>query len=245
MSKQLSTLSPQTLAALDDRGLGRQLLDQYHRATAGMVEYIAFGALALHIKGRVDSARGANSPQRGPTTKDTGLKAWLKEHAPDISEATAYRYIELAEGVKAEFKLGPKTDLYLALKASTPSPAEEKLRAKIAAFVDGKSQRQLLIGFGKFDARQGGARTPAGKKLSPEEQLAAYVSLAQQESVSAFSGFHASTKAEKWKFCSDAELQVAIADAEKFAKQARKWLETPKAERAVPDAAKLFAEEQP
>ncbi|MBI3885899.1 MAG: hypothetical protein HY302_09260 [Opitutae bacterium] len=235
---QLALKPNATAVKVDDRKLGKQLTDQYHRATDGMVEYLAFGALAMNVQELVDSARGANSPQRGPETKGTGLKGWLKTYAPEITEPTAYRYIEMADGVKAEFKLGPRSDLYAILKGDKPEPKQLVLRDKISGFVDGKSQRQLLVSFGKYDAKTGGKRDAKTKPPTEAERRAAWLEDARQRSIATFSGLH--DLEQRWKILDDAQLAVAVSDAEAFLKDAKAWLKTPPPARAALDVEKLL-----
>lgn len=150
----------------EDAIMGRQLTMQWERAIGGTKEQVVFGAMMLQLRARVDSARGANSATRGPTTKGTGLKAWLKEHAPKVSEGTAYRLMEIAEGIREEMKLGKAFNL-AGLLADAVEDLPEKMakkRAAIVELIEGRSQRQLLLEFGgKEHARRGGKRE-AGEK---------------------------------------------------------------------------------
>lgn len=145
-----------------DAEMGAQLTAQYQRAIGGIREVLIFGAMMLQVRG-VMSTCGHHST-RGPQTKGDGLKAWLEEHAPSVNRATAYRFMDLAEGLRTEFSLAAKTDLAHLLTAPVADlpPADQKRREKIDAFVEGKSQRQLMFEFG-FDTKAG---KPKGGDLS-------------------------------------------------------------------------------
>lgn len=239
---KLVTVSSSPLAQLDDRTLGRQLTDQYRKATAGMMEYLAFGALAMHARDRAEKQRAEGEiPSGGKAAAGTGLKAWLEEFAPEVARATADRLIDMAEGVRAEFKIGAKTDLYSVLKATKPSTAEKKLRLKISAFVEGKSQRQLLIGFGKFQAKQGGARTTT-KKVSEEQRREAWLTLAKQSAKSTVSELH--ELGDRWQLLDDKDLRLAATEAAAFAARAEKWLKTPVGQRAAFDLDQYIKSEE-
>jgi hypothetical protein len=209
----------------DHRKLGEQLTHQYRAAVSGMYEYVAFGALVLNIQEAVATARGGNST-RGPGSKNTGLRAWLKEYAPEVSEQTAHRCRDLAEGVKAEFKLGVRSDLHDILKGQNPDEKTLARREKIQSFLQGKSQRQLLLYIGKPGATDGGARVTSDN-LTPAEREKKLIEGLRKQASFAFSAFHSVKEKEEWKLLNDDQLHVAVEDAKKFLKQAEKWLETP------------------
>jgi hypothetical protein len=79
---------------------------------------------------------------------------WLSKNCPDISRPTAYRWINLAEGICDALQIshGEKFDDILLHEALTlPEkklpPAAKSLRERITALVEGKSQKQLLTNF--------------------------------------------------------------------------------------------------
>lgn len=232
---------PKSIANLTDQQLGRQLVDQYKRACDGMVEYVAFGALAENAKVRIDSARGVDSPKDGRGAKGTGFKAWLNEYTGgQISEPTAYRYMELSDIVRAEVGAGQKVDLYHVLRGEKLDTKEAKLREKVSAFVAGKTQRQLLLAAGKWES---GRRAPAVTKESEEERHARLVEAAKATAVAAFSAFH--EVGDRWMLVTKEQLELAIEDAKKFTKRAEKWLETPAADRVQFKIESLLGEEAP
>lgn len=153
--------------ALDDAELGRQLTAQYHRATGAMVEILAFGAMLGKVRDHLELVRvRTNSGNKGPIRGgESSLAAWLKQHAPEISKPTAYRFLTLAEGVRRECQLGVKVDLVELLTTdptALPKPLQAK-RKKVMALVDGKSQRQLLFDFGVAEPKRGTNNPEGGR----------------------------------------------------------------------------------
>jgi hypothetical protein len=141
--------------ATADAQMGAQLTAQYALAVGGIRHVLIFGAMMLQVRDGLISARG-NKPLARGVNSDGGLSSWLTEHAPKVNLSTAYRFMDLAEGLRNEFRLAAKTDLVHLLQApveTLPAP-RQKEREKIDAFVEGKSQRQLLFDFG-FDTRAG------------------------------------------------------------------------------------------
>lgn len=128
------------------------LTKQYHRATGGMIEVLKFGAMMMALEVAVDSARGVNSATRGPGTKGTGAKAWLRTYAPEVKEGTAYRLKAVAESVEREYAqiVGVKVAKEFTLAALVITPAEELPAAAQAKqldlfnYVAGTSQRSWL-----------------------------------------------------------------------------------------------------
>lgn len=156
----------------DDATLGVQLTEQYEKATGGMKAIFVFGAMMLQIR-EVVSTCGNNS-SRGPQTKGDGLKGWLTEFAPTVHLSTAYRFMTLAEGLREEFRLGSKCDMVRLLTAPADDlkKGEATTRKKIEAFVEGKSQRQLMFEFGYAEAKEKGGKKNknSDKPLTPEEE---------------------------------------------------------------------------
>ncbi len=139
----------------EDELLGLQLSMQWEKAVGGQRDQILFGAMMMKLKARL-SARG--QPKKGghDLKKGEGLQGWLEDHAPKVSRGTAYRLMEIAEGVQAICKLGKKIDLEELLACSGEDVPEQlqKKRAEIEKLIAGKSQRQLLLEFGgKEDGR--------------------------------------------------------------------------------------------
>lgn len=98
----------------------------------------------------------------------TGLKAWLAEHCPEINYKTALRFLAVAEKTNAALAeseavpASPRAGVTPAAGegAHSPFPSETPFlltfpEETIRAFLEGKSQRQLL--------GRGGAREEAGR----------------------------------------------------------------------------------
>lgn len=244
MSKKI--LIPKSVANLTDDELGRQLVDQYGRACAGMVEYIAFGALAENAKIKQEAAiltprAESKSDGSGRYRSGTGFKAWLSEFTGgSITEPTAYRYMELADIVRSEVGAGATVDLYHVLRGEQLEAKEAKLRDKVVNFVSGKTQRQLLLGAGKWEEDR---RAPAVTKESEQSRHARLADAARRHAIEAFSALH--SVGDRWQLLKDEEVELAIEDARKFAKRAEAWLKTPHEERARVRIEELLGWEAP
>lgn len=221
---------PTLVHASPDTGeLARQIKDQFDKAVGGMVDFIALGALGLRLREAIVSTRGQVATG-GKDAKGTGIKGWLESNHLDYTRQTLYRAMEAAENIAAEFKLGPKADLYDILKGKKPEPKQLALREKINAFVAGKSKRQLLISVGTPDATIGGKRPKKDAPPTEQERREAWLSDAVQRADSTFAGLH--DLGERWKTLDDAKLKVAIEDAKTFAREAEAYLKTPAPNRA-------------
>lgn len=156
MSKTLSTASPDALK-------GRQLTEQYHRATGGMREVLIFGAMMLQLRAehpemtqrggdrRSKPALGQCSDEEAPLT----LSKWLETFAPEVKRQTAQRFLAVTESVASEYMtiVGPKVAKTIDLPTLITTPAkklDEKLAAKqleLFEWVNGTSQRSWLDRF--------------------------------------------------------------------------------------------------
>lgn len=238
MSSKPTLITPDS----DQKKIGRQIEDLYRKSTLGLLDCIALGDLVAQVRGVVSTVETtSHKASRGPQTKGDGIKGWLSEFAPNVPLSTAYRYEELAENVREELKIGVKTPLAQIITGELKDPKSLKLLEKVSDFVAGKSQRQLLIGIGKPDAEVGGKRTRE-KKLTPEEEQAAWIEAATQTAKSTVSAL--TTLEERWKLLDDVELKLAVESAEAFVEEAKKWLKTPQPSRAALDAAKYLAAEE-
>lgn len=192
-SKALTTTKPGTLtpAATEDALMGEQLTTQYRRAVGGMQEVVIFGAMMIKLrekfpettkKGgdrRSNSTRGVSSEQPAPIT----LKKWLSTYAPEVKEASAYRFLHVTESVAESYKeiVGAKTaklislpDLVTTPKEELPQGCEAKQMA-LFEFVSGTSQRSWLDMFSPESPQKRGSKTreagpPKPKTASELEQ---------------------------------------------------------------------------
>jgi len=209
----------------DQRKIGSQMRELDRAGSLGMMNWIALGDLVTQVREGIGSARGTVATG-GVVAKGTGIKGWLETYTEgEVSESKAYRYEQLAEGIRAELKIGKRINLAQVITGASKEPAAKALLDKVANFVAGKSQRTLLIGIGKPDAQRGGARK-SGKEPTPEEQREAWLVDARNRAVTVFSGMD--ELKDRWQVLSDDELRLAVDNAQAFAKKAAKWLATPK-----------------
>ncbi len=151
------------------------LTTQYRKAVNGLYEAYLFGQMLAQVKARLeqfsgDATRGTarettvgnngNALAAPGWNAGTGLKAWLAQHCPEINYSTARRFLAVAE----------KTNAALAESEAVPASPRPALSAgeglgrgapetfpeeTIRAYLEGKSQRQLL---GRGGAREGAGR---------------------------------------------------------------------------------------
>ena len=223
----------------DQRKLGAQIEELYVATTAGMLDCVALGDLVAQAR-KIVSTCGHDRLRGGGRDKSgDGLKAWLGEFAPNVPRTTAYRFEDLANIVRDELKVGTKVNLHHVLKGEDVGPKEQKIREKVTGFIAGKSQRQILLSIGKYQAQIGGARTSTKKLTAAETQHEWFVA-AQKRALTACNELH--TLEERWKTLNDAVVEKAAKDAERMAKQMREWLNTPVGNRTPLNIAKYLGE---
>lgn len=233
MNKNLPASLP---TEAEQRKLGQQMKDLQRSSTEGMMHCIALGDLVSEVR-KVVSTCGNNSTH-GPQTKGDGIKGWLEKYTDgEVTLSSAYRYEQIAENVRDELAIGKKVNLALVITGEAGDEQSKRLREKVHTLVTGKSQRTLLLSIGKPDGERGGARTTKAKKPTPEEIRAAFLEDAKNRSVSVFSGLH--ELGDRFQVLDDAQLELAVKDAEQFVKRAKKWLELPKARRPELNVEKL------
>jgi hypothetical protein len=167
-----------------DFEMGLQLTEQYGRAVGGMTEVLKFGAMMMLLREHIDSknlnsTRGVKLP-RGVNAADGGMKAWLKRFAPQVKEATAYRFLHVAESVAESFQLPAKVS-FIELATKAAAELSEKLQKKqleLWDFVNGTSQRSWLDRFAPHKPL-GGRRESKKTPATPEEEAETAVNLAK------------------------------------------------------------------
>lgn len=141
--QSLAVTAPQT----DDALMGQQLTAQYHVATGAMQEVLKFGAMMMMLQAHLrDSTRGVAKAKGNKEREGTGLKAWLKQYAPEVKEGTAYRFLHVAEAVQQDFQLAANID-FVALVTTPAEKLDPKLQKKqleLWDFASGLSQRSWL-----------------------------------------------------------------------------------------------------
>ena len=226
---KLSIVQP---GKLTDADLGRALTVHYHRATGGMTEVLRFGALLMRIQefcvSALEHANLGNDARR-----DTGLKAWLAEHAPEINRTTAYRFLHVAEAVAADFKLPEKVS-FIDLAISDASDLPETLQAKqteLWDFVSGTSQRSWLDRFAPAEKK-----TSSGEKtLKPlpkltDEEIEKKI---RQEVVEIYDAVYRSFGKKTWHYLPDQLIKGSIDMFEEFITEAKAHLAVPKRDRVA------------
>lgn len=155
---QLSVKNSELSSSSQDELMGHQLTEQYSRAVGGVVEVVKFGAMMLTMENHVTVSARGNGGKFG--NKGDGMKGWLARFAPEVNLSTAYRFKDIAEGIRDNFKLGKKVDMHLLLTAPDEEMGDALRKKKIAIldFVQGKSQRQLLLALDKAPAKPRGGK---------------------------------------------------------------------------------------
>lgn len=148
------------------------LTSQYRKAVNGLYEAYLFGQMLAQVKARLeqfsgDATRGTarettvgnngNALAAPGWNAGTGLKAWLAEHCPEINYSTARRFLAVAEKTNAALAeseavpASPRAGVTPAAGegARSPFPSETPFlltfpEETIRAYLEGKSQRQLL-----------------------------------------------------------------------------------------------------
>lgn len=233
---QPATAAPGTLSLVpsvplvpsNDALMGQQLTEQYKKAITATREVVVFGAMMLKIRERVSACGHAGNEAR----RDTGLKAWMEQHAPDVSRPTAYRFMALAEGVHEEFSLGKKVDLTLLLTESADelTPALRKKQKSILDFLEGKSQRQLLLQLGGDDEKPKPARKKS-EDLTPEEEYQLVHDRLKKDAGELFSGLDRYADKKHFQVLNDAELDTAILMLTRAKDAMEAWRKMPKGKR--------------
>ena len=169
----------------DDALKGRQLTDQYHRATGGMKEVLVFGAMMMQLR-----EMHPELAQKGPMSKSKSnvdslkitLRSWLEKHAPDVKYATAQRFLAVTQSVSAEYAqiVGAKTAKLMPLPDLVTASAEsldKSLKAKqleLFEWVNGTSQKSWLDRFSPQSPQQRGRanRSSVKPRAKTQEELA-------------------------------------------------------------------------
>jgi len=133
--------------------LGKQITAQHERATGGMREIIIFGSMLLGLRehllaSHAEPKRGG----RGRYQKESGMKTWLRQFTPKISEPSAYRFMRVTESIFNAYQLehGSKAGEQCEMLKLAITPAKElpksalAIQSKLFEFASGSSQRSWL-----------------------------------------------------------------------------------------------------
>lgn len=222
---QPATAAPGTLS--DDLLMGVQLTEQFKKAITATREVVIFGAMMLKVNEKV-SARGQLS---GRGHKE-GLSEWMRQFSPEVSRPTAYRFMALAEGVQEEFNVGKKCDLTLLLTAPDDelTPALRNKQRSILDFLEGKSQRQLLLQLGG-DEKKAKSRRKKEEDLTPEQEFELVQERLKKDASELFSAVEIYAEKRHFQVLNDAELDAAISMLDKAREAMEAWRKTPKGKR--------------
>ncbi len=232
-----------------DAEMGAQLTEQFHRATGGMVEVLKFGAMMIQMEASFDSARGAKSHEgSGRFAKGTGFKGWLKEHAPEVKEGTAYRLRAVTESIATQYEqiVGPKVAKQFALSAlvttpadQLPKPAADK-QLQLFDYVRGTSQRSWLDQFKPATARGGNTYERGGGKGKPKKLTAEQAAkISRDLCLNGSQTLAAIHKDAAYTVLTDAELDGLIDHCDEVHKAALAWRKLTKAQRTEALAARI------
>ena len=211
----------------EDALMGQQLTDQYDRACCAMSEVIKFGAMMLRIRETV-FARGHCS---GWGKVGDGLKAWLERYAPQINRSTAYRFMNVAEAVAAEFSL-PKEVKFSELAITPTLELPENLREKqreLWAFVNGTSQRSWLDRLALTKPK----KAPEQKTLAPDQRPEPRKKRSPDELDGLMDGVEKFAKEKLYQVWDDDDLDRAILILGRARDGVQAWRSLPKADRVL------------
>lgn len=125
------------------------LTTQYKKAVNGLYEAYLFGQMLLAVQKRLSLSLTRETKGEWHAPAGSGIKGWLAQHCPDINYKTALRFLAVAEKTNAALILSDEASagagehpLPGEKGAERPhqAPSEEAVRA----YLEGKSQRQLL-----------------------------------------------------------------------------------------------------
>ena len=129
------------------------LTTQYRKAVNGLYEAYVFGQMMVTVKASLTRETGSY----GQPAAGSGLKGWLEKHCPEINYKTALRFLSVAEKTNAALAeseavpASPRAGVTPAAGegARSPFPSETPFlltfpEETIRAYLEGKSQRQLL-----------------------------------------------------------------------------------------------------
>ncbi|MGI5869070.1 MAG: hypothetical protein ACOX9C_06480 [Kiritimatiellia bacterium] len=179
---QLQASNPKSQIA-NLKSLPSAVSAQWRRAQAGMLEIVAFGALLLEVERRLAAAaEPADEPRAVGRPGGSGLRGWLAANCPEIPYTSAIRHRDLARAVAGHVGAAEEpARLVRALDApgpgAAPEPEEGELYEEVAALVEGRSARQLLLNFGISSGRGPGRPKGSGRGLS----VARPISVAEAE----------------------------------------------------------------
>lgn len=152
---------------------------QYRLAMDGLRECLRFGAMLAEVEASLSrqTSLGKQSQSNQYVTcepRTDTLKSWLSANCPEVDYGWALKYKRLAEGVAEACALPAAVPLSLAMGSGEAEGVNPKklvrARAEVAAFLEGKSARQLEFAFGYRDAKPKGGDRRSGIRMTEEEK---------------------------------------------------------------------------
>lgn len=225
----------------NDALMGKQLTEQYQLAVNGTAQVVRFGAMLMALRAHIDSTRGVDrsggKKSGAKYTSETGVKAWLKEFAPEVKESTAYRFLHVAEAVAKDFQLPAKVS-FIEIATSPTSQLPENLQQKQSElwdFVNGTSQRSWLDRFvpaKPLDREKLHALVSKALPKTPEDVEA----MRRAEVMEAFAVVDRIIDHHDWHHLTDDQIRTGIDIFGRWVKEAKEYIAIPRGERV---AAKL------
>jgi len=215
---------------------------QYRLAMDGLRECLKFGAMLAEVEESLD--RSLSRQTTGQITgREGGLKTWLAANCPEVDYGWALKYKRLAEGVREACALPAAVPLSLAISEGEADGVNTKklgkARAEVAAFLEGKTARQLEFAFGlRASAPKGGAREGAGRKRLTLGEVASALGadpeLARKRLVPMVAGLRrACLDDDAFGALPDREVEALVAALSDVCRHGREILETRKNQKAV------------
>lgn len=241
------------IANSDDTVVGKQLTDQYKLAVSGMREVLIFGCMLMQVENtlsNVDKVSARGKAMTGNGVKGGGLKGWLETYAPEISRATAYRFLGITKAISGEYQqiVGKQVakqfalpDLVLAPADALPPDAQLK-QGELFSYVAGTSQRSWLDVYAEKEKPE--KKTPAsgaGADLTPEQEFDATLKAMKSAVGELMDDLDRFTGHEKFQILNDAELDLALQILARAAKAISAWRTLPKGKRIATAVEKEIA----
>jgi hypothetical protein len=223
----------------NDALMGKQLTEQYQLAVNGTAQVVRFGAMLMALRQHLlKSTRGLKLP-RG-SNSDGGVDAWLKEFAPEVKKATAYRFLHVAEAVAKDFQLPDKVS-FIEIATSPASQLPENLQQKQSElwdFVNGTSQRSWLDRFvpaKPLDREKLTALVSKALPKTPEDVEA----MRRAEVMEAFATVDRIIDHHDWHHLTDDQIRTGIDIFGRWVKEAKEYIAIPRSERVAAKLKKL------
>ena len=151
----LSVVPFQPAALRKDESAAAMLLtEQWRRASIGLREIVAFGAMMVQLEEGFSGLKRVGA----------GLKGWLAKHCPEINYKTAMGYKAAAMGVRRLCRLAADRPLLPLMGESPLTDGEQEEARELVLSTIAESSLRLLRDAASVQETRGGARDGAGRK---------------------------------------------------------------------------------